>query len=109
MSFSFQITAANIRSFFIQAAMYLMLGSFLGFLFFLNVFPYYVPFSDSIPIWWIFVLGLIAVGFLAGYLYPDISHVLASAILYPMLATLFCFLLFLSPTLTSDILATNTS
>jgi len=85
------------------ASLYLMLGSVAGFLFFYDNFNYYCsPFSFDMPMWAL-VPAFVLIGLLAGYIYPDIVHVMASAVFIPLAGAAFCFAIFASPALARDI------
>jgi hypothetical protein len=103
MSHAFALDARALRSLVPQASMYLMLGCFVGFLLFYDAFHYYCePFKSSLPSW-LLVLALGFAGVLACFLYPDIVHVMLSMVLLPLLGAVFCFLLFISPAFSPDI------
>lgn len=86
-----------------QAGLYVALGMAIGYLFMMTAFPYYCdPFDGGLhPL--VFVLAVAGIGFLAAALYPDIAHVLASALLLPLLGAVFMILLLLAPALDPDI------
>jgi hypothetical protein len=87
-----------------QAAMYLMLGTAIGFLFFYDMFYYYcAPLNSNMPSW-LLILALGFMGMIASYLYSDIIHVMVSTVLLPLLGAMFCFLLFISPAFSPDII-----
>ncbi|MDO9537000.1 MAG: hypothetical protein Q7J68_01615 [Thermoplasmata archaeon] len=103
------IKSEKLRGLLEQSALYLMLGSVIGFLFFYDIFPYFcAPFNSPLPAWAL-ILSLVGIGLLAGYLYTDIVHVLASAVLFPLLGAFFCFIIFISPAFSPDILMTRMS
>ena len=103
MSHAFALDARTLRSLVPQASMYAMLGCFVGFLLFYDVFHYYcAPFKASLPSW-LLVLALGFAGVLACFLYPDIVHVMLSMVLLPLLGALFCLLIFISPAFSPDI------
>ena len=107
MSMGVSFKLEDLRPHLGQVAMYLMLGMIIGFLYFQKIFPYFSsPVNAEMPTL-LFVLFLISIGAVSGYLYPDITNVLASAILLPLLGGLFCFLIFISPTLSRDIMASG--
>jgi len=86
-----------------QAIMYLMLGTVIGFLFFYDMFHYYcAPFNSRLPST-LLILALGFTGVAACYLYPDIIHVMVSMVLLPLLGALFCFMIFISPAFSPDI------
>ena len=86
-------------------AAHLMLGVFLGYVFFYNVFYYFsAPFDTSISSW-VMVLFYALVGFFVGYLFPDPRIVTASSAILPMLGAFFCFIIFISPTFSPDIIS----
>ncbi|MBA3046435.1 MAG: hypothetical protein KKH41_01375 [Candidatus Thermoplasmatota archaeon] len=90
-----------------QIAMYLMLGIILGFVFFYDIMPYFcVPAASDFPVWGLVSL-LCVLGLVAGYLYPDIIHMLLNAIMLPLLGAVFCFLIYMSPALSPDVVATG--
>jgi hypothetical protein len=100
------IDGKKLRSMAVQTAMYFMLGTFIGFLFFYDVFNYYCePFTASLPSW-VLAVFLLFPGVVACYLYPDIIHVMLSAILLPVSGALFCLLLYISPAFSADIVGT---
>jgi hypothetical protein len=70
------------------------------------MFHYYcAPFNSSLPSW-LLIIALGFIGVMAGYLYPDIIHVMASTILLPLSGAMFCFILFTSPAFSPDIIGT---
>lgn len=94
---------AKIRDLAAQTAMYLMLGTYIGFLLFYDSFHYYsAPFSSAMPSW-LLTLLLLFPGVLACYIYPDIVHVMLSSVLLPLSGAAFCFLLFASPAFSPEI------
>lgn len=103
MKFPFNLDKKFLKDMLPQATMYLMLGTAIGFLLFYDMFHYYcAPFNFGLPSWMlIFSLGF--TGALACYLYPDIIHVMVSAVLLPLLGALFCFIIFISPAFSPDI------
>ena len=87
----------------------IMLGIFIGYIFFYDIFNYYsAPFNNELPSWALLILLGIA-GLLIGYLFPDLRITLASAVALPLLGAFFCFLIFISPLLSPDIISTNIS
>ena len=97
------------RDFLKLVAAHLMLGMFMGYLFFYNVFYYFsAPFDDPISAW-VLLLSFGIVGVLIGYLFPDPRIVMASSVTLPMLGAFFCFLIFISPTFSPEIISTNLS
>ena len=100
---------AAIRERLPKAALYLMVGCILGFLFFYDLFPFFcVPPSRDLPVW-LLIITLCALGLAWGYLYPDINQVLTGALLLPALGAIFCFLLNTAPALSPDIVASGLS
>ncbi len=86
-------------------AAHLMLGVFLGYIFFYNMFYYFsAPFDTQISAW-VMVLFYAMVGFFVGYLFPDPRIVTASSVILPMLGAFFCFIIFISPTFSPDIIS----
>ena len=108
----------NLKQFFTQwekkeimklVAAHLMLGVFLGYVFFYDVFYYFsAPFATPMSSW-VMVLCYALAGFLVGYLFPDPRIAMASSVVLPMLGALFCFIIFISPTFSPDIISTNLS
>jgi len=88
-------------------AAYLMLGFFMGFLFFHGIF-YYYTFNDRIPSWFL-LLALALVGTVTGYLFPDLKIAILSSVVLPLAGALFCLLLFISPTASRYIVTSNIS
>ena len=87
----------------------LMLGLFIGYLFFYNVFHYFsAPFDNQISAWFL-VLSFGVVGVLIGYLFPDPRIAMASSVTLPVLGAFFCFLIFISPTFSPEIMSSNLS
>jgi hypothetical protein len=101
---SYSLDRKQLKGLIPQAAMYLMLGTIIGFLYFYDMFHYYsAPFNSSLPSW-LLILALGFIGVMAGYLYPDIIHVMASAVLLPLIGATFCYILFVSPAFSPDII-----
>ena len=97
------------RDFLAILSFQLMMGVFLGFIFFYNVFYYYAfPFDTQLSAWFI-LLCYALVGFFVGYLFPDPRIALASSVTLPMLGTFFSFLIFISPLFSKDIISNNIS
>ena len=87
----------------------LMLGLFMGYLFFYNVFYYFsAPYDDPISAW-VLLLSFGIVGVLIGYLFPDPRIVIASSVTLPMLGAFFSFIIFISPTFSPVIISSNLS
>ena len=88
---------------------YLMLGTFLGYVFFYHIFYYLsAPFNSQVSLLVIVTLYAIA-GFIIGYLFPDIRMVIASSVILPILGAIFCFILSISPSLSPDIISSSLS
>jgi hypothetical protein len=99
----------HVREHLPRVAMYLMLGFIMGFLLFQKIFPYFsAPIEVGIPTW-LFVLFISGIGFAANYLYPDITNVLLGSIALPVLGGIFCFLIYISPALSPDIMSSGLS
>ena len=90
-------------------AAHLMLGVFLGYVFFYNVFYYFsAPFDTQISAW-VMVVFYAMVGFFVGYLFPDPRILMGSSVVLPMLGALFSFIIFISPTFSPDIISSYLS
>ena len=90
-------------------AAHLMLGLFMGYLFFYSVFYYFsAPFDDPVSAWFL-LLSYGVVGALIGYLFPDPRIVMASSVTLPMLGAFFSFIIFISPTFSPQIISSNLS
>ncbi|MDD4308631.1 MAG: hypothetical protein PHU53_07495 [Thermoplasmata archaeon] len=109
MMFRQYLGRENMKVFASHAAMYTMLGFAIGFLIFYDMFYYYcAPFNSSLPPW-AFVAVLALAGILGCYLYPDIIHVMLSAVLLPALGAVFCFILYVSPAFSPEMVTTSLS
>ena len=87
----------------------LMLGMFMGYLFFYSVFYYFsAPFDSPISAW-VLLLFFSIIGVLIGYLFPDPRIAMASSVTLPMLGAFFSFLIFISPTFSPEIISSNLS
>ncbi len=96
--------AAHIKGHMPRVVLYLMLGFIMGFLLFQKIFPYFsAPIQVGIPTL-LFVLFIASIGFAANYLYPEITNVLLASIALPALGGVFCFLIYISPALSPEIL-----
>ena len=104
MRFSGANARMQVKGLFPQAVMYMMLGFVVGFMVFYDTFYYYcVPFNSHLPSWLlVLVIGL--TGILACYLYPDIFHVMVTTVMLPLLGAGFCFIMFISPAFSPDII-----
>lgn len=90
-------------------AVHLMLGVFLGYVFFYNVFYYFsAPFNTQIASW-VLIIFYAMVGFFIGYLFPEPHIVISSSVILPMLGALFSFIIFISPTFSPDIISSYIS
>lgn len=109
MNISEMIKSLTSRDFLKIIAVHLMLGLFMGYLFFYNVFYYFsAPFDSPISAW-VLLLSFSIIGVLIGYLFPDPRIVMASSVTLPMTGAFFCFLIFISPTFSTEIISSNLS
>lgn len=107
MNISEFIKTLKSRDFLKLVAAHLMLGMFMGYLFFYNVFYYFsAPFDSQISAW-VLLLFFSIIGVLIGYLFPDPRIVMASSVTLPLLGAFFCFLIFISPTFSPEIISSN--
>ena len=105
----FQDTGFSARDIALQSIMYIMLGSVIGYLFFYDMFYYYcAPFNSSLPAW-LMVILLCLIGVLACYLNPDIVHLMISVTVLPLLGAFFCYILYICPVFSPDIISAGFS